>query len=180
MFIYSFISCVPVRTSFNWWIDKHAVVYPCNSILQSYKEKWTVYIWNKIDESHRLRETAVVQSLSRVQFFVPYGLQHTRLPCPSLSPRVGLDSCQLSQWCYLTISSSATLFSFCLQSFLASQTFPKSWLFTSGGQSIGASASASVLPVISFRIDWFDLLAVQGILKSLIQHHSSKASILQY
>ena len=58
-----------------------------------------------------------------------------------------------------------------------------SWLFTSGGQSIGVSASASVLPMniqgISFRIDWFDLLAVQGILKSLLQHHISKASILQ-
>ena len=103
MFIYSFISCVPVRTSFNWWIDKHAVVYPCNSILQSYKEKWTVYIWNKIDESHRLRETAVVQSLSHVQFFVPYGLQHTRLPCPSPCPRACSNSCALSRWYHATI-----------------------------------------------------------------------------
>ena len=65
--------------------------------------------------------------------------------------------------------------------FSTSGSFPMSQLFASGGQSIGASASASILPksgLISFRIDWFDLLAVQGTLKSLLQHHSSKASIL--
>ena len=72
-------------------------------------------------------------------------LQHTRLPCPSLSPRVCSGSCPLSQWCYLSISSSAALF-FCLQSFPASGSFPMSWVFTSGGQNIGVSASASVLP----------------------------------
>ena len=74
----------------------------------------------------------------------PHGLQHTRLPCPSLSPRVCSNSCPLSEWCYLTISSSATLFSFCLQSFPASGSFPVSQLSASGGQSIGASASASI------------------------------------
>ena len=73
----------------------------------------------------------------------------------SLSPGLCSNSCPLSQWCYLTISSSATAFSFCLQSFLASRSFPMSWLFTSGGQSIEASASASVLPVTSQ--DWFPL-----------------------
>ena len=73
----------------------------------------------------------------------PHGLQYTRLFCPSLSPRVCSDS--LSQWCYLTISSSATLFSFCLHSFPASGSFPVSWLYASGGQSIGASASVLVL-----------------------------------
>jgi len=93
------------------------------------------------------------------------------------------DSCPLNWWCYLTISPSAPLFSFCHQSFPASESFPMSELFASGGQSIGASASASVLPVniwrsISFRIDWFHLLEIQGTLKSLLQHHSSKASIL--
>ena len=72
-------------------------------------------------------------------------------------------------------------FSFCLQPFPASGSFPTSWLFASGGQSIGASAL--VLPMniqgfVSFRIDWFDLLAVQGTRKSLLQHHSWKASIL--
>ena len=76
-----------------------------------------------------------------------YGLQHARFHCPSPSPRLYSNSCLLSQWCYLTISCPATLFSSCLQSFPASDCFPVNWLFTSGGQSIGASASASVLPM---------------------------------
>ena len=83
----------------------------------------------------------------------------------------------------LTISFSAIRSSFCLQSFPASGAFPLSWLFVSDGQSIGASASASVLPMniqglISFRIDWFDLLAAQETVKSLLQHDNSKASIV--
>ena len=87
----------------------------------------------------------------------------------------------------LVISSNHLIlscpFSFCLQSFPASGSFPVSQLFTSGGQSIGASASASVLSMnnqgwlISFRVDWFDLLAVQGTLKSLLQYRNLKASI---
>ena len=75
------------------------------------------------------------------------GLQLTRLPCSSPSPRVCSNSCPLSQYCYLTISSSAAHFSFCLQAFPASGSFPVSWLITSGGHNIGASASLSVLPV---------------------------------
>ena len=75
-----------------------------------------------------------------------HGLQHARLPCPSLSPGVSSDSCALSWWCYLTISSSAIPFFFCLQSFPASGSSPVSWLFASSGQSIGASVSATVLP----------------------------------
>ena len=77
----------------------------------------------------------------------PYGLQHTRLLCPPLSPRVCSNSCPLSWWCHPTISSFATPFSFCLQSFPASRSFPMSQLFASGGWSIGASTSVSVLPV---------------------------------
>ena len=77
----------------------------------------------------------------------PQGLQHARLLCSSLSPRDCSNSCPLSCWCYLTISFSATLFSFCLQSFPASGSFSISQLFTSGVQSIRASASASVLPM---------------------------------
>ena len=77
----------------------------------------------------------------------PYGLQQARLLCPSLSPRVCSDSCPLSPWCYLSISFAATSFSFCLQSFPASRSFPMSQLFTSRGQSTGASATASVLPM---------------------------------
>ena len=75
----------------------------------------------------------------------PQGLQHSRLPCPSLSPGVCSKSCLLSQWCYLNISPSATPSSSCPQSFPASGSFPVSWLFTTGGQSTGASASVPVL-----------------------------------
>ena len=83
----------------------------------------------------------------------PHGLQNARLPCPSLSPGVCSNSCTLSPQCYLTISSSATLFSFCLQSFPASGSFPMNWLFASGGQSIGVSAS-----VLTTNIQgWFPL-----------------------
>ena len=94
------------------------------------------------------------------------------------------NSCPLSQWCHPTISSSVIPFSSRPQLFLASGSFSISRLLTSGGQSIGASASTLVLSnecsgLISFRIDWLDLPAVQGTLKSLLQHHSSKASILQ-
>ena len=113
----------------------------------------------------------------------PQGLQYDRLPCPSLSPWVCSDSCPFSQWCYLITSSSVT--HFCPQSFPASGSFPMSLLFTSGGQSIRASASPSspsneYSGLISFRIDWFHLLAVQRTLRSLPQHHDSKASILQH
>ena len=76
-----------------------------------------------------------------------YGLRHSRLPCPSLSLRVWSDSCPLSQWRQATISSSVTPFSSCPQSFPASASFSMSWLFISGSQSIGTSASALVLPV---------------------------------
>ena len=112
----------------------------------------------------------------------PHGLQHTRLPCPSPTPGACSDSCPLSQWCHPTTSSSLVPFSSSLQFFPASGSFPVSWLFSSGSQSIGASASASVLP-LNVQ-DWFPLgltgLRVQGTLKSLLQHHSSKASILQH
>ena len=75
----------------------------------------------------------------------PHGLQHARLPCLSLSPGVCSNSCPLSQWCYLTISSSVFHLSSCPQSFPASGSIPVSWLFTFAGQSIGVSAS--VLPM---------------------------------
>ena len=75
----------------------------------------------------------------------PHGLHHTRLPCPSPSPGACSNSCPLSRWCHPTISSSVVPFSSCLQSFPASESFIIGRLFASGGQSIGASASASVL-----------------------------------
>ena len=113
----------------------------------------------------------------------PYGLQHTRPPCPKPTPGACSNSCPLSQWCHPTISSSEVPFSSCLQSFPASWSFQTSYLFTSGSQSIGVSALASVLPMNTQ--DWSPLgwtswisFSVQGTLKSLLQHHSSKASIL--
>ena len=110
----------------------------------------------------------------------PYGLQHAWLPWPS-TPRACSNSFPVSRWCHPTFSPSVIPFSSCLLSFPASGSFLMSQFFPSGGQSI--SASASVLPIdnsglIFFRIDLFDLLAVHRTLKSLLQHHSSKASIL--
>ena len=77
----------------------------------------------------------------------PHRLQHARPPCPSPTPGVYSNSCPLSRWCHPTLSSSVVPFSSCLQSFPASGSFPASQLFASGGQSIGSSASASVLPM---------------------------------
>ena len=112
----------------------------------------------------------VFQSLSRVRLFVTHGLQHARLICPPLSPRVCSNWCLLSWWCCLAISSSAAPFSACPHSFPASGSFPMSWLVTSGSWSIRASASASVLPM---NIQgWFPL----GLI-SLI-YWQSKASLV--
>ena len=88
-----------------------------------------------------------VQSLSRVWLLPSHGLQHARPPCPSPTPRVYLNSCPSSQWCHPTISSSVVPFSSCPQSFPTSGSFPMSQFFASGGQSIGVSDSASVLPM---------------------------------
>ena len=113
----------------------------------------------------------------------PHGLQHTRPPCPSPTPGVCSNSCPLSQWCHPTISSSIVPFSSHLQSFLASRKvfsnesalhirWPKYWSF-----SFSISPSNEHPGLISFGMDLLDLLAVQGTLKSLLQLHSSKASI---
>ena len=113
----------------------------------------------------------------------PHGRQHARLPCPSPTPGACSNSCPLSRRCHLAISSSVVPFSSRLQSFPALEFFskesvlrmrwPKNWSF-----SFSISPSNEYSGLISFRMDWFDL-AVQGTLKSLLQHHSSKASILQ-
>ena len=92
----------------------------------------------------------VVLSLGHVLLFLTHELQHARLPCPSLSPEVYSNSCPLSQWCHPTISSSVALFSY-PQFFPGSWSFPMSWLFVSGGQSIGTSVLASAFPI------WFPL-----------------------
>ena len=88
-----------------------------------------------------------VQLLSHVRLLWPHGLQHARPPCPSPTPRVYPNSCPSSQWCHPAISSSIVPFSSCHQSFPASGSFQMSQLFARGGQSIGVSASPSVLPM---------------------------------
>ena len=113
----------------------------------------------------------------------PHELQHARPPCPSPTPRVHSKSRPSSRWCHPAISSSVVPFSSCPQSLPVSvfsnestllMRWPKYWHF-----------SFSIIPskehpgLISFRMDWLDLLAVQGTLKSLLQHHSSKASVLR-
>ena len=136
---------------------------------------------------------SVIQSC---QTLGSHRLQHTRLPCPSPSPRACSNSCPLSQWCHPIISSSVIPFASCLQSFPASGSFPVSQLFTSGSQSIAASTSASVLPmniqdrfplrlpglilflskelsrVFSSTTIRINLVSVQRTLKSLLQHHN--------
>ena len=111
-----------------------------------------------------------------------------RLPCPSPSPGVCLNSCPLSWWCHPIISSSAVPFFSCLQFFPAPESFPVNRFFASGGQSIGVSASASVLPVntqgwFPVGLDWLvgsPYREIQESFKSLLQHHSLKASVLRF
>ena len=133
--------------------------------------------WN--DPATHLLFSGSVVSIS----FQHHGLQHAKLSCPSPSPRVSSNSCPLSRWCHPTISSSVIPFFYGLRSFPATRVFssesafqirwPKYWSF-----SFSISLSNEYLGLISFRIDWFDLLRVQDTLKSLLQHHSSKTSIL--
>ena len=120
---------------------------------------------------------------SRSNSLQPHELQHTRPPCPSLTPRVHQNPCPLSQWCHPTISSSCLLlllpiiFSsirvFSSESALHI-SWPKYWSFNFNINPYNEHPGLN-----SFRIDWLDLLVVQGTLKSLLQHHSSKALILQ-
>ena len=105
-----------------------------------------------------------------------HGLQHIRPSCPPQAPRVHSNSCPSSHWCHPTISSSVVPLSSCLQSFPRSVSFPRSQFFIPGSQSIGVSASTSVLPM-NIQ-DWFPLGVTGLILQSKGQHHSSKASIL--
>ena len=110
----------------------------------------------------------------------PHGQQHARLLCPS-TPRACSDLCRSSQWCHPTISSSVIPFSSCLQSFPASGSFPRSQFFSSGGQITGVSASVLAMNIQNwFPLEWTGLILQSKGLKSLLQHHSSKTSILQH
>ena len=122
-----------------------------------------------------------VQLFSRIRLFATPWTTARQVSCSSPTPGVYPNSCPLSQWCHPTILSSVVPFCSRLQSFTALGSFPRSQFFAPGGQSIGVSASTSVLPMNTqdWSPDWLDLFAVQGTLKSLLQHHSSKASIHQ-
>ena len=129
----------------------------------------SLYWFFSCPSTHYFPLVAVVQCSARYVFLWSHGLQHARLPCPSPSPGVCTNSRPLSQRCHPTISSSVAMFYSYPQSFWVSGSVPVSWLFASDGQSIGASGSG----LLSLRIDWFDLLGIQGTLKSLfLQHYS--------
>ena len=123
-------------------------------------------------------EAAVVQSFSYVRSLSPHALQHTRLPCPSLSPGVCSDSCPLSRQCHPSISFSVSPLLLLPSTFPSIRVFsnelvlrirwPKYWSF-----SFSISPSNEYSRLISFRMDWFDFLAAQETLKSLLQHHDS-------
>ena len=154
----------------------------CHSMQKAAKD----VLWEKfiaLNASGQFSHSVASDSLQ------PHRLQHATPPCPSPPPGVYSNSCPLSQWYHPTISSSVIPFSSRLQSFPASGSFPMNQFFASGGQSIGISTLHQSLQWIfwiylypmnmtSFRMDWLDLLAFQGTLKSLLQHHSSKASNL--
>ena len=112
----------------------------------------------------------------------PHESKHARPPCPSPTPRVHLNSCTSSRWCHPAISSSVVLFSSCPESLPASVFSNESTLRMKwpkyGSFSFNISPSDEHPGLISYRMDWLDLLTVQRTLKSLLQHHSSKASIL--
>ena len=115
-----------------------------------------------------------VQLLSHVRLFATPWIA-ARQASLSITNSWSSPKCASSRWCHPAVSSSVVPFSSCHQTLPASESFPMSPLFTSGGQRTGVSALASVLPgLISFRTDWLVLLAIQGTLKSLLQHHSSK------
>ena len=133
-----------------------------------------------VDSIYVVQSSSVAQSCPTLR---PHGLQHARPPCPSPTPGAYPSSYPLSQWCHPIISSSGVPFSSCPQSFPVSGSifselvlrirWPKYWSFI-----FNITPCNEYSGLISFRIDWLDLLAVQGTLKHLLQHHSSKASIL--
>ena len=165
-------------------IIKHCKDYNVNDFLKIHFLLSLTWIFKSLCLTVSIKLSSVQFSHSAVSNSLrPHGLQHTRLPCPSPTPGTCSNSRPSSWWCHPTISSSVVPLSSCLQSLPASGSFLMSQFFTSGGQRIGVSAPVSVLPMniqglISFRMDWLDLPAVQGTLKNLLQHHSSKASIL--
>ena len=120
---------------------------------------WNTGCWTSCPETLQFSRSVESDSLQ------PHGLQPTRLPCPSPTPRACSNSCPSSWWCHPIISSSVVPFFSCLQSFPALRSFPVSQFFTSGGQSIGVSVSASVLPMNIqdwFPLGWTGLISLQS------------------
>ena len=164
-----------------WSSSKAKLVFAENKsehLLLLTREKVTIMFSTLGISSVQFSHSVVSSSLQ------PHELQHARPPCPSPTPGVHSNSCPLSRWYHQAVSSSVVPFSSCPQSLPASGYFPMSqlrmrwpkyWSF-----SISISPSSEHPGLISFRMDWLDLLAVQGTLKSLLQHHSSKASILRH
>ena len=172
-----------VETNFFTLFNFHAIIMilQLTSLFQSPSCKILLFSLSVVSEClqpHGLSHSAVFDSLW------PHGLQHTRLPSPWPTPCACSNSCSLTQCFHPTIWSFVVPFSSCLQSFPASGYFLMSQLFPSGSQNIGASASASVLPM-NIQ-DWFSLgmtglISLQSMgLSSLLQHHSWKASILWF
>ena len=120
------------------WYQEHSPLNGLRCFDTGFRHE-KIHFWSNTEQS--------VQSLSCVQLFALYRLQHAWFPCPSPTPRACSDSWPSSWWCHPTISSSVVPFSFCPRSFPASGSFEMSQLFTSGSQRIGVSASASVLPM---------------------------------
>ena len=156
------IQTQPLWPPFTTWQGKHSTAKYSHTI--SLRSRLSVCFAETKPWMARCPKLSIFYNLkSSVQFshsvmsdsLWPHGLQHTRLPCSSPTPRAYSNSCPSNQWYHPTISSSIIPFSSCLQSFPASGSFPMSQFFTSGGQSIGASASASVLPM-NIQ-DWFPL-----------------------
>ena len=142
------------------------IIYLIREVSRRHKELFSSVQFSRLVVSDSLR---------------PHGLQHTKLPCTSPTPGACSSSCPSNWWCHPTISISVISFSLCLKSFPASGSFQMSVLCIRWSKywsfSFSISPSNEYSGLISFRMDWLDLLAVQGTLKNL-QHHSSKASIL--
>ena len=157
-----------------WW--------ECKLVQPLWREEWKVFKKLEIELSS-LQFSSVQFSHSVLSDCLrPHESQHARPPCPSSTPGLHSDSCPSSHCCHLAISSSVIPFSSCPQSLPTSvfsnestlrMRWPKYWSF-----SFSIIPSKEIPGLISFRMDWLDFLAVQGTLKSLLQHHSSKASIL--
>ena len=164
------IICPHTKLLQYYWSDSLCYLYM--------RPPWLIYFITK--DTFHLKNISLI-CFSSVQFSCSvvsdslrlHESQHARLPCLSPTPRVYPNSCLLSQWCHPAISSSVVPFSSSPQSLPASESLPMSQLFARGGQSTGVSVSiilSKEIPgLISFRMDWLNILAVQGIPRSLFQ-----------